>query len=55
MACVMSIVGQGGLATLRTTALMTQEEARGAMDYAKDAFSPYSTPAETADEGSTGG
>jgi uncharacterized protein with GYD domain len=55
MACVMSIVGQGGLVTLRTTALITQEEARGAMNHAKDVFSLYSAPGGTGDEGSTGG
>jgi hypothetical protein len=55
MACVMSIVGQGGLATLRTTALLTQEEAGGAMNDAKGVFSPYSTPGATGDDGSTDG
>jgi uncharacterized protein with GYD domain len=49
MACVMSIVGQGGLASLKTTALITKEEARDAMGDAHDKVSPY-TPPERAGE-----
>ncbi len=52
MACVMSIVGQGGLVTLKTTALITQAEARGAMEAAAaDVFSSYSPPGGAGDGG----
>jgi uncharacterized protein with GYD domain len=44
LACLMSIFGQGGLATLKTTPLMTQEESRGAMERARAVVTHYQPP-----------
>lgn len=55
MACVLSVVGQGGLACLKTTALVTQEEARNAMSDAHTTISPYSPPDGAVEGGSTYG
>jgi uncharacterized protein with GYD domain len=48
MACVLSIVGQGGLVSLKTTALITNQEAHAAIGDANRVVSPYSAPGETA-------
>jgi hypothetical protein len=57
MACLMSIFGQGGLQTLRTTPLMTQDECRSAMEKARRIVMPYETPSATgaASDGRGGG
>lgn len=55
MACVMSIVGQGGLECLKTTALVTQEEARNAMSDAHSKITGYSPPGLDVEGGSTYG
>jgi uncharacterized protein with GYD domain len=44
LACVMSIVGQGGLAALRTTPLMTPEQGRAAMELAQKVVTHYEPP-----------
>lgn len=49
LACVMSIVGHRGLVALKTTALVTTQEARDAMGHATRVVNPYSKPSETAD------
>ncbi len=43
-ACLMSIMGQGGLVDVTTTVLMTTEESQGAMTKAHNVLSPYKTP-----------
>ena len=43
-ACLMSIMGQGGVVDIVTTVLMTTEEAQSAMKKAHDVLSPYKTP-----------
>ena len=47
MACMMSIVGQGGLRALKTTPLLTTEEGMKAMELANEMLdgSGYSPPA----------
>ena len=55
MACVMSVVGQGGLVCLKTTPLVTQQEAREAMSDAHHTVSPYVTPDRAAEDESTPG
>lgn len=42
-ACLMSIIGQGGLKDIVTTVLMTPEESESAMTRAHDVLSPYRT------------
>jgi uncharacterized protein with GYD domain len=44
MACMLSIVGQGALATMRTTPLLSMEEARESMLLANTVVSPYQPP-----------
>ena len=44
LASLMSIIGAGGLAGLKTTVLITQEEARTAMGLAHEVVSPYAPP-----------
>ncbi len=46
LACMMSIVGQGGLATIRTTPLITTEESKEAMLLAHSVISPYQPPSK---------
>jgi uncharacterized protein with GYD domain len=53
MACVMSVVGQGGLVCLKTTPLVTEAEARDAMRDAHDTVSRYTPPARVVEDGST--
>ena len=43
-ACLMSIVGQGGLVDVVTTVLMTMEEGETAMAKAHEVLNPYRTP-----------
>jgi uncharacterized protein with GYD domain len=51
IACLMSIVGAGGLASLRTTSLMASEEAEAAMKLANEIVArggtPYTAPSGT--------
>ncbi len=54
MACLMSIFGQGGLHTVRTTPLMTQDECRAAMDTARRIVTPYEPPSGVAAAGADG-
>ena len=44
VACVMSIVGAGALASVKTTILLTPEEAETAMKLANGIVSPYRPP-----------
>jgi uncharacterized protein with GYD domain len=44
LASLMSIVGSGGLSTIKTTVLVTQEEAKAAMMLAHDLVAPYTPP-----------
>jgi uncharacterized protein with GYD domain len=49
MACLMLILGQGAARTMRTTPLLTQEEARTAMQKANEVFdrTHYEPPSRT--------
>jgi uncharacterized protein with GYD domain len=44
LACLMSIFGQGGVASLSTTPLMTPEESRAAMEHARAVITRYEPP-----------
>ena len=46
LASLMSIIGSAGLSALKTTPLITQEEAKTAMKLANDMVAPYKPPSE---------
>ena len=47
LACMMSVLGQGGLIDMTTTPLLTMEESKEAMLLAQTVVSPYQPPSST--------